>query len=332
MNETLNRARYRVNTDDWYTPYEIVDSELKHYSEQFYGKTIYCCCDSPNNSNFVYYFLRNFNSLGIKRLIATSLVESKLKRVDMNIFLDMPYNVVFDDTRGMLLDVDRVDGWGAEVFYVPPVVKNLEGDGDFLSQECSRYFDECDIVVTNPPFSLFSELFSLVVARDKKFLLIGNQNALLYKDVFPYVVKNKVWTGYNFGNMEFRVPDDTPPADTRYWQDGQGHAWRSLGNALWITNLDVHKSHELLDLHAKYYENLYPKFDGTDVIRVKRVVDIPYDYDGVMGVPLTFFKYYNPDQFEIVGEANHGSDNEFDLFKPVLFGKNLFKCVLIRKR
>ena len=178
---------------------------------------------------------------------------------------------------------------------------------------------------------MFAALFSLLVKYDKKFLLIGNQNAITYKEIFPYIKENKAWVGYGFGNMEFRVPSDAEPRKTRFWIDDSGQKWRSIGNAMWITNLDIPKRHQELKLTQKFDPINYPQYDNYDAINVTRVANIPMDYDGIMGVPITFLKYHNGFQFEIVGEANHGSDNEFDLFKPKIKGKELFKRILIRK-
>ena len=190
---------------------------------------------------------------------------------------------------------------------------------------------ECDICCTNPPFSLFASLFSLLIKYEKQYLLIGNQNAITYKEIFPYIKENKAWVGYRFGDMSFRVPDDTEPRNTRFWVDESGQKWRSLGNAMWLTNLDMPKRHQELILTAHYESEKYPKYDDFDGINVQKVADIPMDYFGIMGVPITYLKYHNGEQFEIVGEANHGSDNEFDLFKPRVNGKELFKRILIRR-
>ena len=213
----------------------------------------------------------------------------------------------------------------------PGIVKRLNGTGDFRSRECVNYLKECDICCTNPPFSLFAALFALLIKYDKQFLLIGNQNAITYKEIFPYIKENKAWVGYRFGDMAFKVPADTEPRKTRFWIDESGQKWRSLGNAMWLTNLDISRRHKQLVLTQHYDSTVYPKYDNYDAINVRRVLDIPMDYDGIMGVPITYLKYHNDMQFEIVGEANHGSDNEFDLFKPIVNGKQLFKKILIRK-
>lgn len=246
-----------------------------------------------------------------------------------------------EPNQGYVLKISKIPGKQGEpvsddtihnVLQKKNVVRKLKGTGDFRSQECIKYLEECDICCTNPPFSLFADLFSLIIKHNKKYLLIGNQNAITYKEIFPYIKENKAWVGYRFGDMSFRVPADTKPRNTRFWIDKTGQKWRSLGNAMWLTNIDIPRRHEELTLTEYYEPNKYPKYDNYDAINVKRVSDIPIDYDGVMGVPITYLKYHNTLQFEIVGEANHGSDNEFDLFKPKLNGKELFKRILIRKK
>lgn len=345
-NSILNNAKYSSdNTDEWYTTYETVAEEVAHYEEQFKGKIVLCNCDDPFESNFCYFFLKNFNKLQLKELICTSYAGSKIDRIKNNVqlTLDMLYDTgePVMAGQGYVLIVTKMPGeTGAEVcdsviqevLKHKGVVKKLEGTGDFRTEECVEYLKKCDICCTNPPFSLFADLFSLIVKHNKQFLLIGNQNAITYKEIFPYIKEDKVWVGYRFGDMAFRVPDDTEPRKTRFWIDEKGQKWRSLGNAMWLTNLDSPRRHQKLELTQHYTPENYPKYDTYDAINVKKVVDIPLDYNGIMGVPITYLKYHNSHQFEIVGEANHGSDNEFDLFKPKINGKELFKRILIRKK
>ena len=345
-NSILNSAKYSSdNTDEWYTTYETIAEEVLHYKEQFKGKIVLCNCDDPYESNFCYYFLRHFNELNLKKLICTSYYGSKIDQINNNVQLSLE---LFDDSkepviinRGYVFVIDYVPGKSGDevsddvikkVLKKEGTVKKLEGSGDFRTEECIKYMKECDICCTNPPFSLFSELFSLLVKYEKKYLLIGNQNAITYKEIFPYIKENKAWVGYRFGDMKFRVPADTKPRKTRFWIDETGQKWRSLGNAMWLTNLDMQKRHEELKLTKHYCPKNYPKYDNYDAINVRKVIDIPMDYYGIMGVPITYLKYHNESQFEIVGEANHGSDNEFDLFKPKVNGKELFKRILIKRR
>ena len=322
-NSILNNAKYSANTDEWYTTYETIAEELSHYKGQFRQKVVLCNCDNPFESNFAYYFMKNFNKLGLKKLVCTSYCDSNSK-----------------EKNGIALEINKMPGCAnieiddvdiKKALSRKGNVKVLNGNGDFRSEEFLEYLKECDICCTNPPFSLFASLFSLLIKYNKKFLLIGNQNAITYKEIFPYIKENRVWVGYRFGDMAFRVPNDTKPRKTRFWIDNQGQKWRSLGNAMWLTNLDIPKRHEELKLTQTYDEKMYPKYDDYDAINVSRVANIPMDYDGIMGVPITFLKYHNGVQFEIVGEANHGSDNEFDLFKPRINGKEQFKRILIRR-
>lgn len=336
-NSTLNKARYSENTDEWYTDYATVESEVSHYVKQFEGKTVLCNCDDPYKSAFTNYFLRNFNKLGLRKLICTSYKGSRivtlLDLVDNN-------NRPLDNNSAYVMIVEsfpKVDENITEeelttIIEKLGVVRELNGDGDFRSDECVAYLQESDIVVTNPPFSKFIDLFTLLVRYDKRYLLIGNQNAITYKEIFPYIKNGQAWIGYRFGDMAFKVPDDTPPRKYRYWVDADGQKWRSLGNAMWLTNLDNERKHKELVLTCTYSPEKYPRYDNFDAINVSRVLEIPKDYAGIMGVPLTYLKYHNERQFEIIGEANHGSDNEFDLFKPKIDGKEIFKRILIRNK
>lgn len=345
-NAILNTAKYSLNnTDEWYTTYETIAEEVEHYRNQFKGKVVLCNCDDPYASNFCYYFLKHFNRLKLKKLICTSYIGSKVEQIQQN------RQITFDfcdidrkkeqSEQGYVLIVTKMPGDEEKeisddvienVLRNEKVVKKLNGSGDFRSEECIEYIKECDICCTNPPFSLFTELFSLLVKYNKQYLIIGNQNAITYKEIFPYIKENKAWVGYKFGDMAFRVPMDTEPRKTRFWIDEKGQKWRSLGNAMWLTNLDTMRRHQELALTKYYSPDIYPKYDNYDAIDVHKVAEIPLDYYGVMGVPITYIKYHNDMQFEIIGEANHGSDNEFDLFKPKVNGKDLFKRILIKRK
>ncbi len=336
-NSILNIAKYSENTDEWYTDYRTVEDEVSQYASQFNGKIVLCNCDDPFKSAFSSYFIKNFNTLKLKKLICTSykgsrIVESGVIKDSANHSLDKQYAyaTVIEHTPNFQ-DITTEEDI-ADFLNTSGCIIKLQGDGDFRSDECIAYLKEVDVVVTNPPFSKFTELFSLIVKFDKKYLLICNQNAITYKEIFPYIKRGQAWIGYKFGDMAFRVPNDTMPRKTRFWIDETGQKWRSLGNAMWLTNLDTTRRHQELILTCKYTTTKYPKYDNFDAINVSRVVEIPMDYDGIMGVPLTYLKYHNDSQFEIVGEANHGSDNEFDLFKPTINNKEIFKRILIRKR
>ena len=265
-NSILNSAKYSSdNTDEWYTTYETIAEEVFHYKEQFKEKIVLCNCDDPYESNFSYFFLRHFNELNLRRLICTSYSGSKIGQIKDNVQLSLN---LFDDLdepmnlkKGYIFIVDQIPGEIGEevsddvikeVLKKEGTVKRLSGSGDFRTEECIKYMKECDICCTNPPFSLFSELFSLLTKYEKKYLLIGNQNAITYKEIFPYIKENKAWVGYRFGDMKFRVPADTKPRKTRFWIDETGQKWRSLGNAMWLTNLDTEKRHEELRLTKCY--------------------------------------------------------------------------------
>ena len=328
-NSILNKARYSSNnTDEWYTDYKTIENEVNHYESQFNGKKVLCNCDDPYESAFAKYFLKNFNRFKLKKLVCISYAKSAMHSSE--------------DDRGLLLEVDKMPYFTEgdlnndkifEALNSNGNIKKLIGDGDFRSQECINYLIDSDIVVTNPPFSKFTELFSLITKYDKQYLLISNQNAITYKEIFPYIKNNKARVGYHFGDMAFRVPDDTEPRKTRFWVDEFGQKWRSLGNAMWLTNLEVsNDSGKKLVLTHSFKEENYPKYDNFDAVHVYRVSEIPMDYYGIMGVPLTYLKYHNDEMFEIVGEANHGSDNEYDLFKPQINGKETFKRILIKRR
>lgn len=336
-NNTLNKAKYSTNTDEWYTDYHTVEEEVNQYASQFYNQIVLCNCDDPYESAFSKYFLKNFNRLKLKKLICTSyrgsrVVNSSIIQNGLNYPTDNKhaYSMVVEDKfsdNSIISDSEIIT-----FLNTPGSIQKLKGDGDFRSPECIKYLEEADIVVTNPPFSKFTDFFSLLTKYKKKYLIIGNQNAITYKEVFPYIKNGEAWIGYRFGDMPFKVPDDTEPRKTRFWIDETGQKWRSLGNAMWLTNLDTQRKHLEIHLTAKYDPKLYPKYDTYDAINVSRVSEIPVDYEGIMGVPLTYLKYHNEEQFEIIGEANHGSDNEFDLFKPKINGKEIFKRILIRKR
>lgn len=324
-NSILNNAKYSsANTDEWYTTYETIAEELAHYREQFRNKVVLCNCDDPYESNFCYFFLKHFNEFQLKKLICTSYAGSKITQIQANSKLSAKTKNIKDKNKysknGYVLIVTEMPGKNGEeisdeiiksIIEKEGTINKLKGSGDFSSDECIEYLKECDICCTNPPFSLFASLFSLLIKYEKQYLLIGNQNAITYKEIFPYIKENKAWVGYRFGDMSFRVPNDTEPRNTRFWVDESGQKWRSLGNAMWLTNLDMPKRHQELILTAHYEPEKYPKYDGFDGINVQKVADIPMDYFGIMGVPITYLKYHNDEQFEIVGEANHGSDNEY---------------------
>lgn len=336
-NSILNKSKHTKDNDEFYTTYETIERELVHYETQFKNKIVLCNCDDPFESNFAKYFIKNFNRLGLTRLMCTSYKFSKVLATESS-FTDENGKPVTKE-NGYILSINEVpektnltDEAICEFIVHSKLVRKLKGDGDFRSEECVEYLKQADIVVTNPPFSLFREWISLVIENRKQFLVIGNQNAITYKEIFPLIQKNEIWIGYQFGDMAFRVPADSKARNTRYWVDETGQKWRSLGNAMWLTNIDINKRHQKLELKKNYDPKVYPRYDEYDAIEVSRVSEIPMDYEGIMGVPITFLNKHNPEQFEIIGEANHGSDNSLDLFKPTINGKLKFKRILIQNK
>lgn len=292
-NNSLSAAK-RAKQDEFYTQLSDIEDELRHYRKHFEGRTVLCNCDDPSVSNFFHYFAYNFERLGLRRLITTCY-----KSQDINLFsrgeAGRAVYLIYDGDRNgnRVPDPDEIG------------VHQLDGDGDFRSPECIELLKQSDVVVTNPPFSLFREYIAQLMEYGKKFLIIGNQNAITYKEIFPLLMQNQIWLGYKSGDMAFRVPADSEPRATRYWQDETGQKWRSMGNICWFTNLDHRKRHEELILYKTYSAEAYPYYDNYDAINVDRVTDIPVDFDGAMGVPITFLDKYNPEQFEILNANDY---------------------------
>ena len=337
-NSNLHVAN-RAKKDEFYTQLSDIANELKHYKQHFAGKIVFCNCDDPYESNFFKYFALNFNVLGLKKLIATCYDGSPVADTQMCLFEpEAPYGKQ-EKTRVphkiVITEVNDVNGDGAtDLADVEWLIKNdknvlttLQGNGDFRSEECVELLKEADIVVTNPPFSLFREYVAQLVQYDKKFLIVGNQNAITYKECFKLIKNNQLWLGSCLSFSAFKVPADYEEKSTRFWIDETGQKWRSMGNVCWFTNLDNTKRHEELDLYKTYSSEEYPKYDNYDAINVDKVADIPCDYDGVMGVPITFLDKYNPEQFEIV-KFRKGND-EKDLS---VNGKCPYFRILIRKK
>lgn len=315
--------------DEFYTTFEAIQKELNNYTKHFKNKTVLCNCDDPYESNFCYFFLKNFNYLGLKRLIATSYASSPVIGKQLSLFDDVDEEVI--PGNGYVIDIKQVpmangrgitdDDIAKLLTSSPNGVKKLQGDGDFKSNECINYLKEADIVVTNPPFSLFRTFVSYLMKYKKKFLIIGSQNAITYKDIFNYLKQNKMWLGYQHGNMNFRVPDSYLPRKTRFWVDESGQKWRSLGNICWFTNLDIEKRHEEMVLYKQYNALDNPKYVNYDGINVGKTKEIPINYPGVMGVPITFMNSYNPKQFKIIGLGIVGSCNFINNRKMEILNK-----------
>lgn len=311
-NKALSAAN-KAKKDEFYTQLSDIENELRHYKEHFKGKTVLCNCDDPYESNFFKYFAINFNHLGLKKLICTCYAGSPVVYTQLSFFGEeeaigkpqsekKPYKIEITEVKDMN-DDGAVDLTDIELLLksVDGQPTLLKGNGDFRSEECIELLKQADIVVTNPPFSLFREYVAQLIEYDKKFIIIGNQNAITYKEIFPLLKDNKIWIGYKFGDMAFTVPDTYEERATRFWIDENGQKWRSLGNICWYTNLDIQKRHENLILYKSYTSEEYPHYDNYDAIEVSKTADIPCDYDGVMGVPITFMDKYNPEQFEILG-------------------------------
>lgn len=293
LNRSLGVAR-ETKQDEFYTQRPDIEKELKHYAapprNHFKGKTVLCNCDDPKVSNFFHYFSHKFHTLKLKKLITTCY-----KNVDPDIFSK------HDGKRGLRLIYNGELTPGGRVPAFSKLDRlPLEGDGDFRSEECIELLKQADIVVTNPPFSLFREYVGQLVEYKKKFIIIGNMHAIKYKGFFELIQQDNVWLG-NTHPVAFVVPDHYEMREVRSWRDENGTNWRSMGNACWFTNLDIAKRHEELVLYKCYSRKANPKYANYDAIEVSKYADVPNDFDGAMGVPLSFLDHYNPDQFEILG-------------------------------
>lgn len=319
LNQTLHIAK-SAKKDEFYTQLSDIESELKYYEKHFKNKVVFCNCDDPRNSNFFNYFAYNFEKLGLKKLITTCY---KNQETDL-FFQEENEKAVFLEYTG---DKNGNKIPDAEEIGLTP----LKGDGDFRSKESIELLKQADIVVTNPPFSLFREYVDQLVKYDKKFLIIGNINAITYKEIFKLIKENKAWLGINMGRgiSGFIVPNHYELYGTETRIDEFGNRIISPNNCLWLTNLDTFKRHEDILLTKTYYgnETVYPKFDNYNAINVNKTQDIPMDYEGVMGVPITFLHKYNPDQFELIKFRK--GDDEKDLS---INGKCPYFRILIRNK
>jgi len=301
--------------DEFYTQLSDIENELRNFRKHFKDKVVLCNCDDPFESDFFKYFVINFRRLGIKKLIASCYAGSPVQGQELALFdIDGMSQADAAAKRPYKIEITEIpdaDGDGsigfADVEYLlrhdNNILTPLEGDGDFRSDECLALLDEADIVVTNPPFSLMIEYLVTLLDCGKSFLVLGNINQALYSDLFPFIQGGRLWLGTNSGHFWFRVPDSYEPKATDYRQDSTGQKWRRMGGICWFTNLDHSKRHESMVLVEKHSPAKYPAYDNYDAIEVSRTVDIPEDWEGVMGVPITFLDKFNPDQFEIVGAA-----------------------------
>lgn len=329
-NNTVLSSAKIAKKDEFYTQLTDIEKEVKHYRKHFNDKVVLCNCDDPFESNFFKYFVLNFNKLGLRKLIATCYSTSPIrgKQFDYRVDVDGQISFVIEKVQSSNLLSDRAndiskkpykaivttvydktgDG-GLDMLDIAKLfesgenkLEELTGDGDFRSNECIDILKEADIVVTNPPFSLFRDYINTLIKHDKKFLVIGNQNAIKYSDIFPLFMQNKIWLGYGFqGNVGFF---ESPYEDTAVSSQHKEGLIRVSG-VMWFTNMDIKKRHEELILTARYSENRYIKFDNYDAINIDKVTEIPCDYIGVMGVPITFMDKFNPEQFELYGRTGN---------------------------
>jgi len=335
-NKNLTNAK-RVKNDEFYTQYQDIQKEVEAYLEYnpdvFCGKVVYCNCDDPFESNFFRYFVLNFNKFGLKQLITTSYKPSPVANTQLQLFGD---DKTLPNTKGRpkitakKFIINQVGDYNSDGEYnlediAQQLQENkhnewvpLEGDGDFRSPECIELLKQSDIVVTNPPFSLFREYVKQLFDYNKKFLIIGNMNAITYKEIFPLIKNNKMWLGPSItsGDREFQVPDYYPLTAAGWRIDKEGRKFIRVKGVRWFTNLDHGRRHEPLPLmtmeenqrfNKKVQNNLdcYQKYDNYNAIEVPYTDAIPSDYNGVMGVPISFLDKYNPDQFEILGLDDH---------------------------
>lgn len=319
-NTFLQKAN-KAKKDEFYTQLTDIEKELGHYKTYLKGKVVFCNCDDPRVSNFFHYFSYKFEDLGLKKLITTCYKSRQIdlfSRHDSEKAIYLEYEG--DKNGNNIPDLEEIG------------VKDLEGDGDFRSDECIKLLKEADIVVTNPPFSLFREYVAQLIEHDKKFIIIGNQNSLTYQDIFKLVKENKMWLGYGFNRncAHFINPHYEDYASDADHKEGMIR----VSGVVWFTNLETKKRHDEYVLFQTYYgnEDEYPKYDNYDAINVDKTKDIPMDYEGAIGVPITFIDKYNPDQFEIIGlmattkltELNHGY--------PYINGDKKYARIIIKNK
>lgn len=340
-NARLQQAR-RNKKDEFYTQLSDIEEELKHYRNFFNGKTVFCNCDDPYESNFFKYFALNFNALGLKKLIATCYSASPVMGRELPLFDRMNGKKAYKIEITEVIDANN-DG-AVDLSDVEYLIKNgkntlsvLKENGDFRSAECVELLKQADIVVTNPPFSLFREYVTQLIEYNKKFIIIGNKNSITYKEIFKLIKENRLWLGYRNINkdMWLILPDD----EQNFEKIEHGKKIKHI-MACWLTNIETTKRYEEVILYKKYTPEEYPKYDNYDAINVDKVADIPADYDGVMGVPITFLDKYNPNQFSLIGTTDRGGDGFLDDIKlphsrydaPVVNGKGLYKRLIIQRK
>lgn len=326
LNKNLHKAKTGKN-DEFYTQLSDIEKEMRHYKKHFKNKVVLCNCDDPRVSNFFHYFSYNFEQLGLKKLIATCYKNQNMDLFSENKSEQAIYLEYTGDKNGDNIPNPEEIG-----------IKPLKGDGDFRSLECIELLKQADIVVTNPPFSLFREYVNQLVDYDKKFIIVGNQNAITYKEIFKLIKENKLWLGFGFNrNMAHFV--NKHYVDYASDLDHKEGMIRVSG-VVWYTNIDISKRHEELILYKTYNEEEFPFYDNYDAIEVSKTKDIPMDFKGAMGVPITFMDKYNPDQFEIIWTTDRGGDGMLEDYKkqherfdaPVVKGKGIYKRILIKHK
>lgn len=313
-NSNLNKAGI-AKEDEFYTKITDIEKELRHYRDYLRDKVVFCNCDDPETSNFWLYFRLNFYELGLKKLISTHFEADK------------------PSYKLEIVSTDKDSQLGLPEYIKTPLTQN----GDFRSPECIEILKEADVVITNPPFSLFREYVAQLIEYNKKFIIIGRETAITYKEIFTLLRDGIVWLGYNNGDMEFLVPDYYEPRETRYREEN-GQKYRSLGNIIWLTNIDIPKRHDDIIVYKSYSPEEYQKYDNYDAININKIADIPADYDGVMGVPITLFHKHNPEQFEIIGllagniKGLAGIPSKSGKDGPYINGKLKFGRILVRNK
>lgn len=317
------RKAKKGKNDEFYTQLSDIDRELKHYKNHFKDKVVYCNCDDPRKSNFFHYFSYNFEKLGLKKLIATCYKSQSVDLFSKNDCEKAVYLEYNGDKNGNKIPDPNEIG-----------IHYLEGDGDFRSKESIELLKQADIVITNPPFSLFREYVSQLIEYNKDFLIIGNINALSYKEIFKIIKEDKAWLGVNMGRgiSGFIVPEHYELYGSEARIDDDGNRIVSTNNCLWLTNIDTPKRHEELILFKNYNELDYPKYDNYDAININTTKEIPCDYKGIMGVPITFLDKYNPNQFEIVGQMATTKIDDFNHGYPFVNGKKIYARILIKNK
>lgn len=319
-NTNLHRAN-KAKNDEFYTQLSDIENELKHYKEHFKWKTVFCNCDDPRVSNFFHYFAYNFEQLGLKKLITTCYKNQNPDLFTMNKSEKAVY-LIYDWDKNWNKVPDPEEIW----------IHELKWDWDFRSEECIELLKQADIVVTNPPFSLFREYVAQLIEYKKQFLIIWNINAITYKEIFPLLKENKMWTWYTLNwtwQHRFRIPD--------YYNQWKikienGIRYATIWWAIRFTNLDIQKRHEDLILYKHYNPDEYPKYDNYDAINVNKIVDIPYDYDWIMWVPISFMDKHNPDQFEILWDSRYHDWQDFADDINIINGVWLYRRILIRRK